>query len=163
MILFLEEIWSKSVPELNVTQPNERITAWVQVDHRSDSIQSSDCVANFSFFDFSFLMTIFGNLKCAIGAEFIFLSNCRFRYQLCSIKITNIKENKMQCSKSKFAVGQKNEFSTDFKFPNIVMREEKSKKEKWQRSQNLELNPTCVDVMFATACHKCYTFMRYLR
>ena len=30
-----------------------------------------------------------------------------------------------------------------FRFSNVVPRKEKSKKEKWQCSQNLDLNPTC--------------------
>ena len=55
---------------------------------------------HFYFLDFSFLRTIFGNLKCALGGEFIFLSNWRFRYQLYSSKISKIKDNKMQCRKN---------------------------------------------------------------
>ena len=31
-----------------------------------------------------------------------------------------------------------------FRFSNVVLRKEKSKKETWQGSQNLDLNPTCV-------------------
>ena len=36
---------------------------------------------HFSFFDFSFLRTTFKSLRCAIGGEFIFLSNWRFRFE----------------------------------------------------------------------------------
>ena len=34
----------------------------------------------------------------------------------------------------------------DFRFPDVVLKKEISKKEKWQCSQNLELNLTCVDL-----------------
>ena len=119
-----------------------------------------------SFFDFSFLRTQFGNLKCAIGGEFIFLSICRFRYQLCSSTIMNIKENKMQRRKNfKKCNIWVNLFHAlynpnlnlqldrnlnsppiaHFRFPNCVLRKEKSKKEKWQCSQNLKLNPYCAE------------------
>ena len=33
-----------------------------------------------------------------------------------------------------------------FRFPNIVLRTEKSQKEKWKCSQNLELNPTWLSI-----------------
>ena len=38
--------------------------------------------------------------------------------------------------------------SAHFRFPNVVLRKEKLKKEKWQCSQNLKLNPTYVTYLF---------------
>ena len=52
---------------------------------------------SFSLFNFYFLRTTFENLKCAIGEELIFQFNRRFRCQVYSSKISNIKENKVQC------------------------------------------------------------------
>ena len=39
-----------------------------------------------------------------------------------------------------------------FRFVNVVFGNEKSKKEKWQSSQNLDLNPTCVLLTVIQAC-----------
>ena len=106
---------------------------------------------HFSFFDFSFLRTQFGNLKCAIGGEFKFLSNCRFRFGLYNAwnkftQILHFLKFFLHCilfSLMFMIVLEHNWYLNlqmdrnmnsppiaHFRFPNCVLRKEKSKKER---------------------------------
>ena len=68
--IFLHEFHCKCIvrKDISLTQYGFNLRFWLH--------------CHFSFFVFSFLRTQFGNLKCSIGDEFKFLSNCRFRFGL---------------------------------------------------------------------------------
>ena len=127
---------------------------------------------HFSFFDFSFLRKIFGNIKCALGGEFIFLyPTADLDTNYSQAKSQKIKDKKMQKRKNLVMAifwlkllhllyypnlnlqldrNMNSPPIVHFRFPNFVLRKEKSKKEKWQCSQNLGLNPTYVQYGYYT-------------
>ena len=135
----------------------------VQPEHRWDSNQGSDYIAIFLSLISFFWGTTLENLKCIIGGEFIFLSKSTFKFGLHNtqnnfIQIIVISKFFPHCIllslifeillKFNWYLNlqlDKNMNSPPIahcRFPNVLLRKEKSKKERWQCSQNLELNLT---------------------